>query len=91
MLKEGNSGSAASEPPTGALCMKSVGFRKLSSHASKGDSINHISQRALQHRKRQHTHTHTDGERESEREMTKKERALGMSQQSEDETRGRRE
>lgn len=76
MLKEGNSGSAASEPPTGALCMKSVGFRKLSSHASKGDSINHISQRALQHRTRQQTHR--DGERESEREMTKKERALGM-------------
>lgn len=26
MLKDGNSASAASKPPTGALCVKSVGF-----------------------------------------------------------------
>lgn len=35
ILKEGKSGSAVSQPPTGALCMKSVGFRKLSSHTTK--------------------------------------------------------
>lgn len=46
MLKDGNSGSAASKPPTGALCVKSVGFSKLFSHTRKGDSINHISQKS---------------------------------------------
>lgn len=54
-VKEGSSVSAGSLPPTGALCMKSVGFRTLSSHTSKGDSINYISQRALRQRTRQQT------------------------------------
>lgn len=43
---------AGSQPPTGALCMKSVGSRTLSSLTSKGDSINYISHRALRHQHR---------------------------------------
>lgn len=42
-LKEANSAGSASEPPTGALGVKSVGFGKLSSSTSKRESINHIS------------------------------------------------
>lgn len=71
--KEGSSVSAGSQPPTGALCMKSVGFRTLSSHTSKGDSINYISQRALRHRTRQQTHRDREWEREREREADDKE------------------
>lgn len=36
--KESSSASAGSSPPTGALCMKSVAFRTLPSHTTKGDS-----------------------------------------------------
>ena len=85
-----SSGGAGSQPPTGALCMKSVGFRTLSSHTSEGDSINYISRRALQHSTRRQTHRDKERERKKERERGRegeregddKERALRLWQQS---------
>lgn len=75
--RKGNSVSAGSQPPTGALCMKSVGFTTLSSHTGKGDSINYISQRALQHRKRQQTHRDRERERDREKQTTRKGEGTG--------------
>ena len=97
-----SSGGAGSQPPTGALCMKSVGFRTLSSHTSEGDSINYISQRALQHSTRRQTHRDKERERKKERERGRegeRERGRGTTRRGRwdcdnnlgDETGGRKE
>lgn len=70
ILKEGESGSASSQPPTGALCIKCWLQEALFPYYQ-GDSINQISQRALQHRTWQQAHRGGEWERERERRQRK--------------------
>lgn len=81
--RQGKSVGSASEVPAGALCVKSVDLRvDARGGREKRESVNHISQRALQLQQQQQRQSarHKDGDEEEERkrEATMKERAKGM-------------
>lgn len=82
MGRQGKSVGSASEVPAGALCVKSVDLRvDARGGREKRESVNHISQRALQLQQQQRQSArHKDGDEEEERirEATMKERAKGM-------------